>query len=688
MRKAFKRINAMFALVLFTSISAFGLGSATADAKNAPVDIISNAEYSSYKYLLDSYDINVVVNENNTFDVTEHIGAYFNVPKHGISRSIPLKNKVKRLDGTTSVNRAKVTNIRVDAPFTKSISDGKRILKIGDEGVTLTGAKNYTINYNYNIGRDTGKGYDELYFNLIGNQWDTVIGGVSFTVTMPKKFDAGKLGFSKGMSGSTGSAGIVYQVNGNVITGRYNGVLNAREALTVRLELPEGYFVNATYNLDLMTGLSLFVPILFLLLSVYISLGSGKNERVVETVEFYPPKGFNSAEIGFLYKGRANKKDVISLLIYLANKGYIKITELEEQSSFRRSKSFKVIKLKKYDGDVEIERMFLAALFRKSKKVNITDLSELSYLKNQLQTEDIDEEFDVVTSADLKGSFYATLNNIVRILHRDGNKSEYFEESLHDKGFFVGILIAIIYMLMTVKPLLEYNGDFPMLIALLVPGIGFIGLFIMVFGKTDIRMKLFGLVWGLSFGGIPWVLMVLPALLADPMFIAAYIVGLVCAFIMGMIAMFKIVPKRSAHGKELLGKIKGFKTFLEVAEKPKLEQLVWQDPAYFYNILPYTYVLGVSDKWIKKFEVIALQPPDWYAGSTTFNMATFNSFMNTTMASAGPAISFGRSGVFWGGSWGSGSSSNRSSSRSSSSGRSSGGGSSGGGSGGGGGGSW
>ena len=114
-----------------------------------------------------------------------------------------------------------------------------------------------------------------------------------------------------------------------------------------------------------------------------------------------------------------------------------------------------------------------------------------------------------------------------------------------------------------------------------------------------------------------------------------------------------------------MGKIKGFKNFLETAEKPKLEQLVWQDPAYFYNILPYTYVLGVSDKWIKKFEVIALQPPDWYAGSTAFNMVTFGSFMNSTMTSASTAMS---------------------SSPSSSGG--SGGGSSGGGSGGGGGGSW
>lgn len=30
--------------------------------------------------------------------------------------------------------------------------------------------------------------------------------------------------------------------------------------------------------------------------------------------------------------------------------------------------------------------------------------------------------------------------------------------------------------------------------------------------------------------------------------------------------------------------------------------MVTNNPICFYDILPYTYVLGISDKWIKKFE--------------------------------------------------------------------------------------
>ena len=88
----------------------------------------------------------------------------------------------------------------------------------------------------------------------------------------------------------------------------------------------------------------------------------------------------------------------------------------------------------------------------------------------------------------------------------------------------------------------------------------------------------------------------------------------------------KIMPKRTKYGNELFGKVKGFKRFLETAEKPQLEGLVEQNPEYFYNILPYTYALGVSQIWMKQFETIALKAPDWYDFEGDFNMNEFSLF--------------------------------------------------------------
>ncbi|MEI6579091.1 MAG: DUF2207 domain-containing protein, partial [Eubacteriales bacterium] len=379
MKKAIKGFTILLALFMITSISALAA---------SPALISSDSSYSEFEYLLDSYDVNIVVNENNTFNITEHIGAYFNVPKHGITRSLPLKNKVERLDGTTSYNRAKITDISVDSPYTTSVSNGYKTLKIGDANTTLTGAKDYTISYTYSLGKDTGKNYDEFYFNIIGDQWDTAIGNVTFSITMPKEFDAKKLGFSKGAVGSTDSSGITYQVNGNVITGSYNGVLSAGEALTIRLELPDGYFVNTGNNLDLAMVLAFVLPIFLMLITVFMWRKYGKDDMVVETVEFYPPKGFNSAEVGFIYKGKADNNDVISLLIYLANKGYIKISEFEEHSLFVKSQAFKLTKLKDYDGDNENERLFLNGLFNTPKKPSLADLKGLLTSSYTAQTAD------------------------------------------------------------------------------------------------------------------------------------------------------------------------------------------------------------------------------------------------------------------------------------------------------------
>ena len=63
----------------------------------------------------------------------------------------------------------------------------------------------------------------------------------------------------------------------------------------------------------------------------------------------------------------------MSLLIYLANKGYIKIAENEG----KKDKSFKIIKIKEYDGNNINERIFLNDLFKGGKtEVTESDLQD------------------------------------------------------------------------------------------------------------------------------------------------------------------------------------------------------------------------------------------------------------------------------------------------------------------------
>lgn len=138
-----------------------------------------------------------------------------------------------------------------------------------------------------------------------------------------------------------------------------NKSLNVGEGVTIRLTLPEGYFINAGFKMDMFSIIIIVISICVSLIAILLWMKYGKGDKVVETIEFYPPEGFNSAEIGYIYKEGANNTSIISLLVYLANKGYLKIEQIEEQGVFRKIKSLKFDKLKDYDGNNENERAFL-----------------------------------------------------------------------------------------------------------------------------------------------------------------------------------------------------------------------------------------------------------------------------------------------------------------------------------------
>ena len=129
-----------------------------------------------------------------------------------------------------------------------------------------------------------------------------------------------------------------------------------------------------------------------------------------------------------------------------------------------------------------------------------------------------------------------------------------------------------------------------------------------------------------------------------------------------------IMSRRTEYGDRILEKVLGFREFIETAEKEKLEMMFESNPSYFYNILPYAMVLGLSAKWSAHFEGLAISPPVWYRGYhyDRFNTRDFDRDLNSRFNSISSSMS----------------------SSPSSSGSSSSGGSSGGGSGGGGGSSW
>lgn len=386
---------------------------------------------STSDYTIQKYDIDMVVNENNTLDITEEITVYFKKERHGIYRKIPLRNRITRLDGTTSSNIAKITNINVSEYYTTSKSNGYTIIHIGEKNETFTGHHTYTIKYTYDIGKDKLKDADELYFNLIGNEWDANIENLNFKITMPKEFNKELLGFSTGYKESTNSDRVRYSVNGNVIQGNTTSTLKEKEGVTIRLTLPEGYFIGVNNKVDLYSIIVIGVCIIMLIIGYALWVKYGKDSVIIETVEFYPPEGYNSAEVGYIYKGKADNKSIISLLIYLANKKYLKIEKIESKKS-KVKENFKITKLKEYDGDNLYEKLFFKGLFKRSKKS--------------------------VTINELYNKFYITLDEIKASMNSKNNRKNIFYIDSDSKSKWIILFIIVIYVLITAKYVLEYNG--------------------------------------------------------------------------------------------------------------------------------------------------------------------------------------------------------------------------------------
>ena len=597
-------------------------------------DDIFNDNYNNlYDYYIESYNIDINVSNDNSYDIKETIVAYFNKEKHGIIRNIPTRNTVTRTDGSTNTNRAKITNVNVNEKYSLSRGADEVKLKIGDAGTVLTGRHTYQISYTYNIGNDKLKDADEFYLNLIGNQWDTNINKLTFTITMPKDFDTNKIGFSAGKYGTSGipkDGYFNYSVKNNVITGTYNKTLPPNNGFTVRITLPDGYFEKQKLKITIFDFIAICLPIILGIIAFSQWEKYGKDEKIVETIEFNPPDNMNSLDVAYAYKGKANSNDVVSLLIYLANKGYIKIKVEETGSKLLKSKSYKIIEVKKYDGNDENERLFLERLFK----------------NGTIYRTENNNVFRCVTKSDLEERFYKTVNEIIDNENTSEFKNKIFEKGVWNRAKKIIILSLLVILTMSIGPLLNGTRIKTTVIAnlVLVAITMLFYLFALSSKFNNTRVKNIIILFVISFfASFSFVFVILYDIVSEIIInmnklglieLGIQVISLI--FIMILVTLMK---RRTKYGTEVLGRILGFKTFLKTAEKEKLETLVNQDPEYFYNILPYAYVMGVSDKWIKNFETISLMPPEWYVGNDSYyDYHTFSNNYNYLMRTSANAM--------------------------------------------------
>ena len=604
--------------------------------------LLARPVHAASNFIIEDYDIDMQVNEDDTYLITETLKVHFTAPSHGIYRVVPYKISLDR-DGQLSNFYGKVSDFQMlsGQPVEAEKGDEAWFFRIGDPDRYAEEDTTYQYSYVFDMKGDHLKDADEVYYNLVGTSWEAQnIEHVSFKVTFPKGIDMNNVGMKTGNDvdvpiKSKGDTVVYGETTENVLGG-----------LTIRAVLPQGYFTKQASTSNLLFYILIAIMAVITAIGFYLWRRYGRDPDVVETEEFYPPEGLSAPEVAYLETGELEGEQVTSMLLSLADKGYLQISEEEVAYGLKKKKTKKeytITQLKPYDGNSEDEEEFMDGLFEGGDRTSV----EMS---------------------DLKDSFYETINTI------KSNIAERYEGELYDEKaslyasvlWFAGvcamIALFLISKLLNGSPFIVGDGDTLIYIALHVfeialPIVGFTGITKWI---NKPRKSVIGFILGL----IGWGLLVLLgfglAVLFDTCMgaqIVPYLIGLGMIFLLNM--MSALCERRTDEYTAMLGKIRGYKRFLQVAEKDRMEMLAEQDPNYFYKNLAFAFALGVTTVYAKHFASLASQPPQWYVGPTymygstggVFDSVSMMNSMDSMMSSVGSSMTSSPSSSGGGGSF-------------------------------------
>ncbi len=533
-------------------------------------------------FVIKNYDVNITVDEQKQAYVTEKIDVNFHTPSHGIYRDIPRGN-------------GSIDQVWASIRFAESFNGVYHRIKIGSPDTWINGPQSYTIKYRHKI----YDGKAEFYYNIIGTEWNTTIENVRFAVKMPKNIAAEKVGISIGHYGVKGfSEGAEYYIKDNIIYGMTtNKILQPHEGITLRVEVPADYF-NVRPNPLINTvwlGLFLVTAFSFLIWFLY-----GRDAHITPIVSFYPPKDINVLSSELICKEKVSKKSLVAMLIELAGEGFVKIVT--------RGKHFNLQKIKNYDGSDENKQILIDGIFDGNSFTTDTDLQKSRH-------------------------FYSTCKDILAGFNSKSKRKNFYEKtSLSLIGNTFMAFCCGCTMLLTALILFNYQIS---QLAQILPMV----IFMIVYIYLAIRSgRLLLIIIALFIFILPHFALLLSFWPTNTDTIPQLLCGAACVIITA--TCFVQMAKPNHKGRWYKAQLLGLKKFIEVAEKPRLEKLVEEQPQYFYNILPYAYIMDVSDKWVKQFEHV-IMPQNANFDPTFFRSNRFNTFADSFAKTTAPSIANG-----------------------------------------------
>lgn len=563
-------------------------------------------------YTIKKLKIDAKVTETNDIQITEEMDVFFNYDKHGIYRVIPEKNTIIE-DGDKKKVDARVSNVTVNEKFTSTSQDGYKILKIGDKDKTIVGDKKYIIKYTYSIEKyNTKEGIDEFYFNIVGDKINTTIGSVEYKIEFPKKYNKENIYLYSGRD--------EYKINGEetlnkekgigidilsdtVIAGRIDKLILPFRAVTLRIKLGKDYFILRNNYTDILAKIGTAVAVMTFIYTLIILYKYGRDKKLSDIITFKLPKELDVSNTYYLkYKTTTDYRKIVpALIIEFANEGYIEIgdgADRQEKGIFAKKPKdrFDIVKIKDYNGNQYRKKIF-DALFSKG---------------------------DVITEKNIKKvgqNIVTAVTEGVEIM-----QNSKFDKEVYDQS---GLKHVWKILGMTIIPLI-------ILFLGAVSFVGSIGLTFKIISTIAILASIFMSVMCLkqtsrttTVIGVVIQLIIIIIMLVYAGVEAKFISGLgsgiyyiVSAILLSLQVLISFwMEKKTQKGMMYEAQVNGFVKYIKTAREEELKEMVIKYPKIFFDILPYTYIFGISKLWINKFSNIEIEKPEWYTGNVYSAMA-------------------------------------------------------------------
>jgi uncharacterized membrane protein len=351
---------------------------------------VSQVSPGSRSYKISDFTADIEVHEDGSADILERITFVFFGEYHGIRRYIPVDYPGPDL--TNYKLMLKVRNVTDEngkkLDYDVSSKDHYRVIKVMLPGAIDTDKKVF-ISYHVRNAVKFFDDHDEFYWNVTGNGWSVPIDSATALVRMPAAA-TGQLrahGYV-GLYGSNDKAAT--EIQGSNVSVATPNVLSAREGLTVDVYVPRG-ILRQPSSLTRAWWFVVGNPIIFLpvlsfavMFAIWWRWGKDPDPGASVAPMYNPPKDMTPAEVGTLIDDTVDARDITAIIVDLAVRGYLKITEVEQTHLLMfKKKDYLFENLKdpaEWNQLAAFERTMLENLFAfGGKQVHLSDLRNRFY---------------------------------------------------------------------------------------------------------------------------------------------------------------------------------------------------------------------------------------------------------------------------------------------------------------------